>query len=302
MDYYNDDLDMDSVPRRASRYSRDHDRDYLDDRRDRYDYDRDLDYRGSYPPLPDDPLYRMMSRPLLPHPRDSMRDVPFKDPLPEGAVPLGSVVLIPANPLDPKPSRREKPPSCKTVFVGSLPDTCNEKNLSDLFSKCGNIVEVRVSRGRNFGHVQFSLESSVDRAMELSGCTVRVENSTSPKDCSKVHVDYAQDKAELDLRRRMRDNEIMAFNTANATSISTDLHRDDIFCYAAKNVKNWLEKGACDSETSNTFFGLVSSINSHARKVAKNIQLKDEDELEFKLRKRDYMTKLEKEGKEVCII
>ena len=304
MDYFKEDLDIDSTPRWSSRYMRDHDRDHerdlYDERRgkERYDYDRDLDYRGSYPSISDDPIYRMMSRPLLPHPRDSIREIlPPKEPLSEGIIPLGSVVLIPMNPLEPKPKRREKPACCKTVFVGSLPESCSDKNLYDLFSNCGNIIEVRVSRGRNFGHVQFSLESSVERAMELSGCFIRIENSTLPKDSARIHVDYAQDKAEVELKKRIQENEMISFTTQNAVSVSTDLHREDIFCYAAKNVINWLKKGSCDGETANTFFGLMTSINSHGRKIAKNIKAKEDAEDVFHQKKKEYFNKMANECK-----
>ncbi len=284
MDYYKDDH-LDPIPRRSSRYSREHERDYYDERH--YDYDRELDYRSSFPPPVDDPLYRsMMTRPLLPRPRESSRDmIPSKEALSEGVVSLGSIVLIPTSPFDPKPKRRERPPSCRTIFVGSLPDNCGDNNLYDLFSKCGSIVEVRVSKGRNFGHVQFNVESSVERAMELSGCIIRIENSTLSKDTSKIHVDYAQDKADIDLKRRIQDDEMLSFTPGNVVNISTDLHRDDAFGYAVRNVMHWLEKGSCDNESANTFFGLINSISSQGRKVAKNIQAKEEEDLEYRVKK-----------------
>ena len=296
MDYYKDDIGLDSVPRRSSRYSRgeERERDFYDDRRDRdrYDYDREMDYHGSYPPLSDDPLYRM-PRPLLPPPRESLRDIlPPKEMISDGAVVCGSVVVVPANPFEPKPKRREKPVACKTVFVGSLPDTCADKHLLDLFTNCGNIVEVRVSRGRNFGHVQFSLESSVERAMALSGCVIKIENSSSPKDRSRIHVDYAQDKMEIVLKRRIQDNEMLSFDGGNAAIVSTDLHRDDVFSYAAKNVITWFNKGACDADSSNTFFGLMNSVNSRGRKLNKDIQAKEDEDFEWKLRKKDFYKNL----------
>lgn len=307
MDYYKDDLDRD----RPSRYPRDHDRDYFD-RRDSYEFDRDLDYPGSFrgppPGPPDDPLFRM-SRPLLPHPppppplppHPLPDDMTFKEPIPEGAVVLGRVVLFPANPLNAKPKTRIRPHVCKTVFVGSVPDLCDERNLSDIFAHCGAITEVRVSRGRNFGHVQFANESSVDRAIKLSGCMVKIDNMSNPKACNRIHVDYAQDKEDIDLKRRIQDDEMLTFNKKNAGTISSDLHRDDVFCYAAKNVAHWITNGSCDAVSSNTFFELINGINSRGRKLLKSIQDKEEEELEYRIKRRSYFKKLSDESENFCV-
>ncbi len=312
MDYYSDDLDLSS--HRTSRYSRD--RSQWRSESDRYsDYDRDLDYPpppgGAYPPgpppplPPDDPLYpRMPPRSLLPHPhRGGGGD--FKDPIPDGAIVCGSVVVYPPNPFEPKPKRREKPRVCKTIFVGSIPDNCKEGNLHDIFTQCGNIQEVRVSRGRNFGHVQFTLESSVERAMLLSGCMIKIENSSSLKDSGHIHVDYAQDKAESELKHKVQRNELLSFSVNNANQMMEDLLRvdDELFSYAAKNITSWFGKGACNHETFNTFFDMFGKLNSHSRKVFKNIQEKEEDELEFKIMKKQFYEKLLDESKvlvEVC--
>lgn len=212
----------------------------------------------------------------------------------DGCLMFGTVAVDLVNPLDTKPLRREKPGLCRTIFVGSLPDSCVESHLTDLFSNCGNIVEVRVSKGRNFGHVQFTLDSSVERAMELSGCTIRINNSFSRKDTAKIHVDYAQDKYEVDLKRRIEEEEILNYNSGNVSMITNDLHRDAAFKYASKNVVNWLDKssGNLDDNSSTVLYGLVSTVNSHGRKVNKIIQTKDEDELEFKVTKKVALKKL----------
>lgn len=184
---------------------------------------------------------------------------------------------------------------CKTVFVGSLPDNCLEKHLHDIFSACGDIVEARVARGRNFGHVQFTMENSVERAINLSGCKIRIENSPLPKDTGRIHVDYAQDKAEFELKKRMVGNDLIPFTQAAATSIASDLHKEGVFCYAAKNVANWLNKGDCKNDSSGTFFDLITNVNSYGRKLAKYIQNKEEEEFEFKVKKQSYFSALQEE-------
>lgn len=294
--YYKDEVAMESDLRRSSRYHDFYDRPGPGPGPDRYEYDRDVDY---FPQGPEDPF--RMSRSLLPRPRDPMHDLPYKEPVPDGAVTLGRVVLYPANPLEPKPSRRPKPLVCRTIFVGSLPDSCTERHLDDLFAACGTIVEVRVSRGRNFGHVQFSQESSVERAMNISGCKIRIENSPMPKDCTRVHVDYAQDKTEMDLKRRIEGNDLLIYTASCASNIAGDLHKDGVFCYAARNVANWLNKGECRPDTANNFFDLITNVNSYGRKVAKYIQNKEEEELEFTVKKHEYFKSLQNES-ESCFV
>lgn len=286
--------------RRSARYQ---EYEFFDRHHDRYDYDREMDfYAQPPPPPPDDPLFRM-PRPLLPHPHDPLRDIPppplipYDEPVPEGAVALGRVILYPLNPLEPRPKLRNKPQICKTIFVGSLPDNCVEKHLHDLFAPCGEIVETRVSRGRNFGHVQFAMENSVERAINLSGCMIRIENSPLPKDCSRIHVDYAQDKGDMELKRRVVGNDLLSFSQASASSIAADLHKEGVFCYAAKNVTNWLNKGDCKPENANTFFDLITNVNSYGRKLAKYIQNREEEELEFRVKTQEYYTILEEECK-----
>ena len=303
MDYYKDDLDRD-----RGRYSRGDERDYYD-RRDSYEFERDIDYmRGPPPgpPPPDDPMFRV-PRPLLPHPHGPpppglppppMPDeMLFKEPVAEGAVVFGSVVLLPVSPLEPRPKTRQKPSVCKTVFVGSLPDMCEERHLLDLFKHCGPVNEVRIARGRSFGHVEFASENAVERAIKLSGCMIKVENMSLPKACGKIHVDYAQDKDDMDTRRRVLGKETLTYSKKNASVISQDLHRDETYSYAARHVNQWLTGGACDAASQCTFFELLNNVNSRSRKLLKNIQDKDEEEFEYRVKKKAYLKGLADECK-----
>ena len=319
MDHYRDDYDreLDSYSRR------DH---YKRSSRDRgYNYDsRDMDYRSSYPPpsssLLDDPFYRrlddlearILSRgppshiprdplgdrePLLETIREKERDRDLDEP---GSLLYGSVVIIPNSPFDPKPKRRPKPPGCTTVFVGSLPDNTTEKNIYDLFSKCGKINDVRLTAKRNFCHVQFAGEVEVEKAMELSQCRMRVGPSNTTADVSRIHVDYAQDKAEVAFQRRIQECEMLDFTTANVTQLSTDIHREQAFEYAMRNIIRWFDKGECSNETSNTFFSLISSINNQSRRITKNIKSKDEEAADFRLRRKKFFQSVERDCK-LCL-
>ena len=305
---YRDDYDRDLESSRSLAYSREIRDPYYERARDRaYDFDdRDRGLRSAFPPPPppppilDDPYYRRLEElearapaPLRP------RETPIEPSLEPGAEVLGSVVLIPLSPFEAKPKKRDKPPNCDTVFVGSLPDNTTEQHLYDLFSMCGKINDVRVSRSRNFGHVQFTSEAAVDKATELSGCRIRISPTNT---LSKIHVDYAQPKGEAELQKRIQDAELMIFNPTNASTVSSDLHRDEAFAYAAKNVMHWIERGNCNPSTSNTFFGLISSVNVHSRKIAKIIKAKEEEAIEFARKKREYFENLIKDCESLSML
>lgn len=68
----------------------------------------------------------------------------------------------------PPPSTRERPPGCKTVFVGGLPENTTEEVIREVFDQCGEIVAIRKSK-KNFCHIRFSEEFMVDKAVYLSG-------------------------------------------------------------------------------------------------------------------------------------
>lgn len=66
------------------------------------------------------------------------------------------------------PSFRERPPGCRTVFVGGLPETVTEEILQEMFTNCGEICSLRLSK-KNFAHVRFTMMEAVDKALYYSG-------------------------------------------------------------------------------------------------------------------------------------
>lgn len=68
----------------------------------------------------------------------------------------------------PPPATRERPPGCKTVFVGGLPENANEQLIMEVFGQCGDITAIRKSK-KNFCHIRFAEEFTVDKALFLSG-------------------------------------------------------------------------------------------------------------------------------------
>ncbi|GAA6084993.1 ecto-NOX disulfide-thiol exchanger 2 isoform X1 [Tachysurus ichikawai] len=105
----------------------------------------------------------------------------------------------------PPPATRERPPGCKTVFVGGLPENATEQIISEVFEQCGAISAIRKSK-KNFCHIRFAEEHTVDKALFLSGYRIRLGSSTDKKDTGRLHVDYAQardDLYEWECRQRM---------------------------------------------------------------------------------------------------
>lgn len=96
----------------------------------------------------------------------------------------------------PPPSMRERPPGCKTVFVGGLPENATEDVIREVFEQCGEIAAIRKSK-KNFCHIRFGEEATVDKALYLSGYRMRIGSSTDRKDSGKIHVDFAQARDDL---------------------------------------------------------------------------------------------------------
>lgn len=126
------------------------------------------------------------------------------------------------------PAVREQPPGCRTIFVGGLPETLSEEMLREIFENCGPISSVRMSK-KNFSHIRFDLEESVEKALYLSGkrraaCDsniaiqpehffildlpimilrlvvgyrIKVGNNDDKPNTGRIHVDYAQARDDL---------------------------------------------------------------------------------------------------------
>ncbi|XP_037542644.1 ecto-NOX disulfide-thiol exchanger 1 [Nematolebias whitei] len=107
-----------------------------------------------------------------------------------------SCTLFPQNPNLPPPSTRERPPGCKTVFVGGLPENATEDIIREVFDQCGEIIAIRKSK-KNFCHIRFSEEFMIDKALYLSGYRMRIGSSTDKKDSGRIHVDFAQARDDL---------------------------------------------------------------------------------------------------------
>ncbi|XP_031621671.1 ecto-NOX disulfide-thiol exchanger 2 [Contarinia nasturtii] len=197
-----------------------------------------------------------------------------------------SCVLLPPNPNAPPPSTRERPSGCRTVFVGGLPENISEEIIKDVFERCGEITTLRLSK-KNFCHIRFVFEASVDSAIYLSGYRIRINNLTDSPNCGRLHVDFAQardDQYEFECKQRQWQREqrhrerlerdrsklsppIVYFSEHEAAAIAEKLKQDDTFSKAVQIFITWLERGDCNKKNSNTFYSMIQSTNAHIRRL-----------------------------------
>lgn len=209
-----------------------------------------------------------------------------------------SCTLIPPNPNAPPPTTRERPPGCRTVFVGGLPENITEAIIHEMFERCGEITTLRRSK-KNFCHIRFVFESSVDSAIYLSGYRVRIGNSPDTPNSGRLHVDYAQardDQYEYECRQRQLQREqrhkerlekdrlrplspppIVHYTEHEATSVAEKIKSDETFAKAVQVLITWLERGDCNKKNANTFYSMIQSTNSHVRRLLCDKSQYDED-------------------------
>ncbi|XP_060050771.1 ecto-NOX disulfide-thiol exchanger 1 isoform X4 [Erinaceus europaeus] len=211
-----------------------------------------------------------------------------------------SCTLFPQNPNLPPPSTRERPPGCKTVFVGGLPENATEEIIQEVFEQCGDITAIRKSK-KNFCHIRFAEEFMVDKAIYLSGYRMRLGSSTDKKDSGRLHVDFAQardDFYEWECKQRMRAREerhrrkleedrlrppsppaIMHYSEHEATLLAEKLKDDSKFSEAITVLLSWIERGEVNRRSANQFYSMVQSANSHVRRLM-NEKATHEQEME----------------------
>ncbi|XP_022264048.1 ecto-NOX disulfide-thiol exchanger 1 isoform X4 [Canis lupus baileyi] len=211
-----------------------------------------------------------------------------------------SCTLFPQNPNLPPPSTRERPPGCKTVFVGGLPENATEEIIQEVFEQCGDITAIRKSK-KNFCHIRFAEEFMVDKAIYLSGYRMRLGSSTDKKDSGRLHVDFAQardDFYEWECKQRMRAREerhrrkleedrlrppsppaIMHYSEHEAALLADKLKDDSKFSEAITVLLSWIDRGEVNRRSANQFYSMVQSANSHIRRLM-NEKATHEQEME----------------------
>lgn len=217
--------------------------------------------------------------------------------IPKDPIVFELCILIPPFKNAPIPTTRERPSGCRTVFVGGLPENINENIIREVFERCGEITTLRLSK-KNFCHVRFISETSVDLAIFLSGYRIRVGGLTDPANCSRLHVDYAQardDQYEWECKQRQLQREqrhrerneqdrlrplspppIIHYTDLEASTVAERLKSED-FTSAIQILITWLERGDCNKKNSNTFYSMIQSTNAHVRRLMSDKPTFDEE-------------------------
>lgn len=199
-----------------------------------------------------------------------------------------SCTLFPANPNLPPPATRDRPPGCKTVFVGGLPENAAEEIIREVFEQCGAITALRKSK-KNFCHIRFAEEFMVDKAIYLSGYRMRLGSSTDKKDTGRLHVDFAQARddfyeweckqrmfAREERHRRMVEDEqlrppspapIVHYSDHEACLTAEKLKDENQFLEATSVLLAWFERGEVTRRSANNFYSMVQAVNGHSRRL-----------------------------------
>ncbi|RWS08234.1 ecto-NOX disulfide-thiol exchanger 2-like protein, partial [Dinothrombium tinctorium] len=215
--------------------------------------------------------------------------------------------LYPPKPNVSLPTKRERPPGCRTIFVGGIPDNATEENLKEVFSYCGEVAAVRMSK-KNFCHIRYMEEESVDKALCLSGCRMKINDQDDAPNTGRLHVDFAlarDDQHEYEckqraLQREMRHREKSDQYTPNpadvwyseheAASLIEKLKNEDLFVNAIQLLIYWLEKGECRKKNCGQFYSMLQTAHSHMRRLQSE---RNEFELEMQKAKQLYSSRMQ---------
>uniref|UniRef100_A0A8C5H025 RRM domain-containing protein n=1 Tax=Gouania willdenowi TaxID=441366 RepID=A0A8C5H025_GOUWI len=226
-----------------------------------------------------------------------------------GMPPIG-MTGQPLMPDLPPPATRDRPPGCKTVFVGGLPENANEQLIMEVFGQCGDINAIRKSK-KNFCHIRFAEEFTVDKALFLSGYRIRLGSSTDKKDTGRLHVDFAQardDLYEWECHQRMLAREerhrrkieedrfrppspppIVHYSEHECSQLGDKIKDDGKFAEAVRVLLTWLERGEVNRRNANNFYSMIQSSNSHIRRLMSE---KSQHEKEMEEAKEKFKTAL----------
>lgn len=204
-----------------------------------------------------------------------------------------------------------RPLGCRTCFVGGLPENITEEIIQEIFERCGEITTLRLSK-KNFCHIRFSFEASVDSAIYLSGYRVKINNSNEPGNTGKLHVDFAQardDQYEYECKQRQfqreqrhKEKSVRSSSTSppltahysdhEASVVAEKLKNDETFTKSIQTLIAWLDKGDCNKKNSNVFYSMIQSTNSHTRRLLNEKSQYDDEIKEAKEKFQRQMIKM----------
>lgn len=197
-------------------------------------------------------------------------------------------VLYPPKPNMPPPATRERPPGCRTVFVGGLPESVTEELVREVFQHCGTLTAVRMGK-KNFCHIRFETEEQVDRAIALSGYRMKIRDQEEASQTGRLHVDFAQardDQYEWECRQRAMQRElrhrerldrerlrppspppVVHYSDHEAQQLTERLKGDESFQKAVQVLTVWLDRGECTKRNAGHFYSMLQTANGHIRRL-----------------------------------
>uniref|UniRef100_A0A672ML25 Ecto-NOX disulfide-thiol exchanger 2 n=1 Tax=Sinocyclocheilus grahami TaxID=75366 RepID=A0A672ML25_SINGR len=207
-----------------------------------------------------------------------------------------SCTLFPPNPTHSQhisPTTRSATPCIKSWYSvfqiqPRWPENATEQLIVEVFEQCGSIIAIRKSK-KNFCHIRFAEEHTVDKALFLSGYRIRLGSSTDKKDTGRLHVDFAQardDLYEWECRQRMLAREerhrrrieedrlrppspppIVHFSEHECSQLGEKLKDDSKFAEAVRVLLTWVERGEVNRRNANNIYSMIQSSNSHIRRL-----------------------------------
>ncbi|KAJ9600031.1 hypothetical protein L9F63_009673, partial [Diploptera punctata] len=117
-----------------------------------------------------------------------------KGPAIEGSLLKSCLDLPPPQPL--------APPGMETaerLFVVCTPKAPPPHIMTDLFSRFGNLIDMHILNGRNYGYVKYGSKESAQQAMqalhgqEMCGAVIKVKTADPPSDSSRKRVRTTDD-------------------------------------------------------------------------------------------------------------
>ncbi|KAH9637150.1 hypothetical protein HF086_016172 [Spodoptera exigua] len=203
--------------------------------------------------------------------------------------------LTPPDSGTPQPPRRGKPPGCRTIFVGGLPDKIRENIVREIFETYGRIHTLRLSK-KNFCHIRFDREECVDQAMMISGYHIRLINIKDNDDMNEdddddessnatsgwLHVDYALSRDDQnDFERRQRQAlRAQQVQMQQMNSQQEIVNRNiNPFLDLRRRSPSPPKRGECSKKNANQFYTMIQATNSHIRRLF-NEKMQAEEELQ----------------------
>lgn len=102
---------------------------------------------------------------------------------------LSNAALLPPLPNTQLPNRSEKPPGCKTIFIGGFPPNVTKEIINEMFGRFGNIADIKLNK-QGVAQVRFENQEPVDQAFFFSGSRFRYMDQLDTE-ATMIFIDYA---------------------------------------------------------------------------------------------------------------